>query len=260
MTVPLTELQNLFQGGLTGPDEPILRHIPDSAKLDRASLFGVYRNAYTQRLTEILANDYPKLASLLGQDEFRTMAHGYIAACPSHYPNARWFGRALADGFLATDPHYAARPFLAELAALEWALGEAFDAPDDPIVTVEDLMAIPPEHWPGLRLKLHPSVRIVHSRWGAPEIWQAIDRGEEPQARDTAGEPVDALIWRREFKSYYRTLSEAEAWAIEALGGDINFAELCEGLCRWFPPEDASAQASGFLRGWLEAAIITRVD
>lgn len=112
MTVPLSDIQTLFQAGLTGPDEPILQHIPDSTKLDRTSLFGVYRNAYTQRLTEILANDYPKLAILLGDDDFRVIAHGYIAACPSHYPNARWFGRALADDFLATDPQYAARPFL----------------------------------------------------------------------------------------------------------------------------------------------------
>jgi len=260
MTVPLSDIQTLFQTGLTGPDAQILQHIQDSAKLDRAGLFAVYRNAYTQRLTEILANDFPKLLTFLGEEEFRVLAHGYIAACPSQYSNARWFGRNLAQGFLTTDLQYGAHPLLAELAALEWALGEAFDSPDDPIITVEDLMSVPPEHWPGLRLTLHSSVRIVHSRWGAPEIWLAIDHGEETVPRDTAGEPVAVLVWRRDFKACYRVLSDAEAWAIEALGRETTFAEICEGLCQWFSPEDASAQASGFLRGWLEAPTITRVE
>ena len=53
----------------------------------------------------------------------------YIAANPSDRRSARWFGRHL-PAFVRKNETYAKHREIAEIAELEKALADAFDAPD----------------------------------------------------------------------------------------------------------------------------------
>jgi hypothetical protein len=130
-------------------DDSILSEIKDSPKEERKVLFGVYRNAYVARLAEVLADDYEQVHAYLGDAGFAKLAKSYIAAHPSDRRSARDFGRHVPD-FLKTDPGFAAHAEVAEIAALEKALADAFDGPEAEPLSLTTLAEVAPE----LRTKL----------------------------------------------------------------------------------------------------------
>ena len=84
------------------------------------------------------------------------MGYAYVAAKPSHHPNLRWFSQGLPD-FLKTTEPYSDHPILADLAALEKALNDAFDAADAPVLALADMAGFAPELWNTLKFQPHPS-------------------------------------------------------------------------------------------------------
>lgn len=213
----------------------------------------IYADAYRLRLIEALATDFPALQTLVGEERFATLGRAYIDAHPSEHFSLRYFGRHM-HRFLATA--LPSEPWLAELAAFEWALGEAFDAADGSALTAERVGAVPPTEWPGMRLCLHPSVRRLDLRWNVPRIWQAVDQQESPEIGMPQEHEISWLVWRRDLRVYYRSLGEDEAWALEQAAAGRTFGELCEGLCTWFSEAEVPAHAAGLLKGWVTEGLL----
>ena len=107
--------------------------VRSDATLPAAARLDVYANAYFLRIHECLENDFPALRWALGADWFHDLATAYLAACPPTRPSLRHAGDRLPD-FVAS--HAGAAPFrrghrwLADLALLERAIVDAFDAAD----------------------------------------------------------------------------------------------------------------------------------
>ena len=176
---------------LTGSEE-IRDDIRPSARADLGVLLDVYRNAYSARLVEVLANDFPGLKALVGEAEFEWLARAYIAVHPSRGFSVRTVGERLTEFLAGTDP-WARRPALADMAAFEWALAGAFDAGDAEPVRIEDLAAIPPAAWAGLIFAFHPSVRRLRlaTRSAAdPSGTGATGPSSSRSSRDPAAPPT----------------------------------------------------------------------
>ena len=122
-----------FQRGILSDDDTVLSEILDSPREKREALFGVYRHAYGSRLVEAVRNDHELLHLYLGDEMFDEMAHAYVKAHPSGHPNLRWFSKSLPD-FLRSNAPYSDHPVLSDLAALEKALNDAFDAAEGAVV------------------------------------------------------------------------------------------------------------------------------
>jgi len=82
--------------------------------------------------------------TLLGDDRFQALDLAYIDAEPSHHFPIRWFGHRLSR-FLADAADYQDTPVLAEMAAFEWALRDAFDVADARVLGLDELRRIAPE-------------------------------------------------------------------------------------------------------------------
>jgi Putative DNA-binding domain len=186
----LGDLQRAFQDYLLADSEGFAAAVRDTKKADRTILLGVYRDGYALRLTEVLTNDYPGVLAMCGPDDFGHLARAYIAAHPSHHPSARWFGRHFAD-FAACTPPYDGTPAIAEMARFEWALGEAFDAPDVAPITADALIALAPEAWETLSFKALPTVRLLLFAYNVPQAWQR--REEVRRSRGGANVRADGL-------------------------------------------------------------------
>src|SRR3954470_10384968 len=171
--------QDDFQRGILSGDDSILAEILDSPKEKREVLYGVYRHAYGSRLVDALRNDHERLHSYLGDEMFDTMGYAYVAARPSHHPNLRWFSQGLPD-FLKTPEPYRDHPVLADLAALEKALNDAFDAADAPVLGLADMAAFAPERWKDLKFQAHPSSRRRDVSTNAAAVWLALKNDETP--------------------------------------------------------------------------------
>ena len=170
----LAKLQTDFQAYLLDDvaGASFKKQIVNDAKVGVDKRLNIYANAYRLRIIEALANSYPKLKMLVGDDFFDEAARSYIEQFPSTYCNMRWVGGEMAAHLQHILPQH---PVAAELAQFEWALGLAFDAADAPVKMLQDLANIAPENWPDLIFGLHPSVKILDLQWNIVAIWNALN-------------------------------------------------------------------------------------
>lgn len=251
----LRELQDSFQRAIVDGDDAVLAEIVDTSKEKRDVLLGVYRNAYVLRLIEFLANDYEKLKALLGDDQFDALARAYVAAHPSHTPNARWFGGKLPD-FLRTAQDYREMPALGDLAALEKALNDSFDAEDAVALTMDGLSGLEPQAWAGLVLTPHPCAIRIDLSTNAADIWSHLNDGDTPPAPATAAAPVRILVSRDNGMASFRALEDEEAMMWDEASNGVAFGVLCEMVAAHSGEDEAASRAAGYLSAWIERGLI----
>lgn len=255
----LSDTQARFQGYVLAGDGGIVGDIGGADDAFRRARLDIYFNAYRLRLAEALATDYEILKAYVGDEIFDAIVRDYISARPSVFRNLRWFGGHLAD-FLRDEPRYAGQPILADLARFEWTLGLAFDAADTAALRFEDVAAVPPEAWAGLRLTPHPALHVVDLRTNAVAMWNELKNTDRGIAPENLSEPLPWAIWRKQLSPYFRSLEADEAWALDAMRKQLNFGEICAGLCRWLPEEQAALRAATLLRGWVDEGWIASLE
>ncbi|HXV11317.1 MAG TPA: DNA-binding domain-containing protein [Burkholderiales bacterium] len=241
----LARLQRGFQSNVLQGDRRFEHQVAGTARVSAACRLAIYSGAYRARLVEALGKDYPGLRALAGQPRFERLANEYIAACPSSFPNLRWYGGELA-AFLGASGHRRAAA-LAEMAAFEWQLGLAFDAADAAPLTTDDIAGVPPEEWPRMRFRTHPSVRRLSLRYNVPAIRSASEDGAPLPRLERGSAPIAWLIWRQDLTARFRSLEGDEARAFDALMRGADFGEICAELGDSAEP---ALRAAALLKGW----------
>jgi hypothetical protein len=254
----LKDFQDRFQRAILEGDDAILKDIPDSPRETKTNLLGIYRDAYPLRLIEVIGNDHELLRCYVGEDQFRVMARAYIESCPSQHPNARWFARRL-PGFLRASEPYSRQPVLSELAALERALNDAFDGVDAPVLSMADLAAIAPRSWGQLSFVCHPTAVCLDVRANVGAIWTSLKAGKEPPLCTLSKDATCILVWRHDSTSMFRELGSEEAMMWQETANGTRFGDLCEMLATYDDPPGAPGRAAGYLKGWLEAGLLSKV-
>ncbi|MCW5701894.1 MAG: putative DNA-binding domain-containing protein [Bradyrhizobium sp.] len=255
----LARQQADFQRAILAGDDSILADIPDSAKEKRETLFGVYRYAYGSRLVEALRNDHEFLHAYLGDEMFDEMGHAYVRAHTSANPNLRWFSQGLPE-FLRTNAPYSDYPVLADLAALEKALNDAFDGRDGTVLTLAEFAAYAPEVWKDLTFAAHPTAARLDLLTNAAAIWRALKADETPPDAEISDEPVRILVWRQENTPMFRELSVEEAMMWDEAAKGVPFGVLCSMLATYDDPENAATRGAGYLHGWVTGECLSGVS
>ena len=163
-TPSLHEVQRLFWESVA--DRPgrdsiapaLVRLVRGADDSDRKTRIRVYSDAYYLRLRDVLREDFPRLASLLGSERFDDVVSEYLEVFPSKQPSVRHLGRVLTE-FLRRREDLP--KCVADLAELEWARVEVFDAPDAECATIADLAGVSPDAWPSLRFSTIPAIRTL---------------------------------------------------------------------------------------------------
>ena len=125
-------------------------------------------------------------------------------------------GRCFA-GFLET--YLAGGPYewLADLAALEWAVAEAGVAADAAAAPASSLAALEPEAVAQTRLRLAPSLQRVSARVPVLAVWQANQPGEDRSAIDLGAGPQFVLVHRTADGVQLRDLLAGEFAFVDAI-------------------------------------------
>jgi hypothetical protein len=271
-TRALGRAQRLIWGLVTAPEgvEAGLAEIGDAAgerlravvrgdsRLDARARLGVYANAYFFRIHDALRQDFGALHCVLGEAAFHNLVTAYLIAHPSTHPSLREVGRRL-PGFLAGHPGAAffreRCPWAPDLAALEWALQEAFDAPDVPVVSRDRLAAAPPEAWGDLRFSLAPSLQMLTLAWPVQTVREAYDAGRD--LPDASPGRTHLRVWRKEERVFYHPMTPLEAEALALLGAGETFGRLCGHVAAEAGEGEAPARALGLLERWLADHLLT---
>jgi len=253
----LETLERDFQAFVLEGAPAIRREVKSTSKADRDTLLAVYREGYALRLIEAMAETYSALKLALGNDGFAAAARAYIAVHPSRFYSIRWYGERLAQ-FLGASAPWSARPELAEFAAFEWAFAEVFDGAEATLLRFEDLAALAPERWAGLRLAAVPSLRRLDLAYDVPQAWQRADRDKSmPSTIARQAQPLPWALWRAKLVVEFRALERDEAVALDALIAGQSFAEMCERLLEWHTEDAVALRAAGLLRLWIEQGMLT---
>lgn len=254
----LAELQDRFQEAVIAGDDTLLALIPDNSKTTRNVLFGVYRHAYVARLVEAAGNDYPRLRAYMGDAAFDEMLRGYVAVCPSRHPNVRWFGMRLAE-YLSSVAPFSDDQALSELAQVERALNDAFDAVDARVLGLADLTRYSPERWGDLCFSPQPSAARLDFSTNALSIWRALKDEQDAPAPAALEERERLIVWRKDVTPTVRTLSTEEAMMWDEAAKGVRFAILCELAATYADPDGAALRAAQYLQGWIAAGMLTKV-
>jgi len=215
---------------------------------------GIYAHMYFARLRESLREDYSACARICGDATFERIVVRYLVTHPSDNPSLRHHGRHLPEflrhhGGTFADDCGGLRPDLADLAALEWARIEAFDAPEATPLDTSTLAALEPEAWAELELKLVPAHRVVKSKHAIDELWLAAEH--EGAIAPPLPREQRLLVWRRGFRVYHRVVLGDEARALSCLAEPVTFGRLCSVFDHGCTTSETAGRALGVLQQWL---------
>jgi hypothetical protein len=254
----LRDLQLRFQDYLIDGSPAIEADIASTDTALAEHRLGAYYNAYRIRLIDALAVDYSALEKYLGREVFENLSLDYLRRYPSRVRSVRWFGQQLPaylDAYYQADDAGLVR----ELARYEWAQASVFDAADSArLVQLEDMAGVAAETWPALRFEFIAALRWLDLCYNVPQIEAALDNGEPLPEVQVSDFPQRWLLWRRDFKTHWRSLEVHEAWAIEQAASGACFAEICEGLLEWIDAGQVALIAAGFLKQWISDQLLTR--
>jgi hypothetical protein len=263
-TSTLRAQQQAFEMALRAPECHLPEGLLAPAPGGGATRFDIYHHAYAARLVAALRDNFEILARAMGDEAFDTLGRAYLAAQPSQQPSIRWFGHRLAefmDAHAAADDGLVPHPALADLARLDWALREAFDAADAEPLAATALLAVPSDQWPALCFELHPSVRRLDLQWAVASAWHVLKQaaaGAEPEL--PAPEPAahTLLVWRRGLATHWRVLPPPEAAALRPLADGARFDALCVEAAQAIgcDADAAAAQVVAWLQQWLADGLL----
>ena len=250
----LHELQARVHAAATSGARPsvgdLLELIEGDDSFPADARLAVYARIYVDRIVDALSEDYPKVRAVLGDEAFVAVAARYLRAHPPRDPSIRFAGDRF-PAFLAVDDP---RPWLAELARLELARLDVFDAADDTPLGLDDVRAMDPTAFAQRPLRWVRAHAIVEVAWSIDETWRDIedaDRFVHP-----ALEPRTIIVFRQGVVVRHRALDREEARALVAARGGIALADLCEDLARERSADEARERVFEWMGRWLACELL----
>jgi len=223
---------------------PLLRpELPSPAGLktwnnsDPALRYAVYRNNVTVSLIDALADTFPVVQQLVGEEFFRAMARVFAQAHPPQSRIMAFYGQGFAR-FISGFAPAASVPYLADVARLEMAYVCAYHAADATALDTAQLQAwlADPALLDGLTLVLHPSVHLIRAPQAIVSIWAAHQTDDEPQGWD-ADIPQNAFVFRSGQSVHVQAIANAAA---------LFFASLLDGATLLRAADEMQACDPGF--------------
>jgi hypothetical protein len=222
--------------------ESEIRSTPNLEATERLEL---YHRQYWFRLLDTIGEDFPALKHLLGEDTFWRLIEAYLEHVPSRSYNMRRLGSGLADFIGRNHGLAGAYPVHAvELARLEYALCDIFDAAAFPPVAAEALAAT--------MLALQPHVRLFGFHTPADDIWRSDKNAEIPAQLLATHETAlcyGVAVFRNRSRLEVRSIP-LKAFAVLNI---INQTGSLEDALELLDPNQTdAAEVAGWFRDWTE--------
>ena len=255
----LYDWQHAFTQSLLSDLQPKIENDLSVTSADaRQQRFAIYQNNVFYSLSNALADLYPVVKRLVGDDFFTGTASFYLRQHPPQQAAMVHFGQDFAD-FLRKFEHTATMPYLASVAELELARHRAYHAQDYDSLDASDIALIPPEQLAASVLSFHPSMHLLASDYPIFSIWQANqENAEEENSKESIqlDEPQYVLVVRLKYEV---TLYQTDAMTyhlISALHRGEIFQTAIEETMAHYPDGDIS-QIVHFL---IEQQLVTAIN
>ena len=248
----LERVQSAFAAALSDPrraQDIVAALDPGDARA--AERIALYRGNVAAAWDKALANAYPVVRALVGDEFFSALARAYGKAHPSRSGDLNRFGDGLA-AFVRTFEHTSSLPYLGDVAALEWAVHTAHYAADAAPLARDALAALPADALLAARFAVHPACAWIDSAFPVATIWLA-HRADSGQALPgSIDQPERALVTRPRWRVEVLVSGAGEIAALDRLrsGADM---ECAIGAALAAEPQFNFARA---LVRWLDHSIL----
>ncbi len=263
----LSEAQGRLRSWITAPGgvgelkDDFAALLAGDVRADAAARLEIYANAYFFRIHDALCEDHGALRACLGETLFHDLVTAYLLVHPPSHPSLRHAGDHLPD-YLAraasAEPFRRACPWAADLAALERACLDAFDAADAAPLPRAALERIAPERWASLRLRFVPALRQLALDWPVRGVLRAHKADTPLPSLEPARGHV--CVWRVAERVRHRELLDEEARCLARARAGTRFGELCEELALHIGAEQAPARAAAWLARWQTDGLLAAAD
>ncbi|MBY0511639.1 MAG: DNA-binding domain-containing protein [Rhodospirillaceae bacterium] len=247
----LLEVQDaLRRQFLEGENPDVISFIEGGALSPHARL-NIYHNTFVGTLTTALRLNFPAVYALVGSGYFEYVASAFIKRSPPTSAYLNDYGRDF-PAFLESEETARGVPYLPDMARLEWAVSQAFHAPDADSLDLQRLASVAQEDQEHVVFALQPNVGLVASRYPIDVIWQAVlAKDDEAMAGiDLESGGVKLRVERRHDQVEVTRCGLDEWRFASGLVGKRCFGELASDL----NPETATALLSDYLvRGRITA-------
>jgi hypothetical protein len=220
---------------------------------DPAVRLAVHRNNVVVSLVQALADGFPVVKRLVGDEFFAVMAGIHVRAQPPRSPVLAEYGDGLAD-WLATFEPAAALPYLPDMARLERARVRAHHATDTAALPA-DVLAARLQAAGGLervRLGLHAAITTIASDWAVASLWAAHQHEtDDAIAQVHLDQAEAALVLREGDEVLVLPVGHADAVFVQSLQAALPLGaavEAATAAAAAGPPFDLAATLSLLIR------------
>lgn len=150
---PLSSRDTMKRGAEDG-----IALVKRNSRLSSMERLEIYNRSYWSRILDAFGEDFPGVRALLGAKQFNKLRRRYLADCPSESFTMRDLGKNLVAWMerncTLAGPNY---NIALDMAKLEWAQIESFDAAEDERLSAADVAALAPDSL----LRLQPHLRLI---------------------------------------------------------------------------------------------------
>ena len=234
-------------------------HIAEGARLSPVEQLEIYREQFWLRHTSSLLEDFPGLSGILGQRDWEKLAEQYLGeASPDSY-TLRDLGARLPPIIAAASwlPHQA---LCLDMARLELAYVEVFDAPDLPPLSPERLAAIPEASFADARLVVAPSVRLLSVEYPVADLRRQLRAENDEVVAIPARSPQHLVVYRRDLRLWDMPLSSVAFTFLHGLADGSSLGAAAErAVTSAAAEEELSRNIGAWLAEWSTKALLTDV-
>jgi hypothetical protein len=208
-------------------------HIGGNARVSPVEQLEIYREQYWLRHTGSLVEDFPGVGGVLGQTDWERLVEEYLLAHPPTTFSLRELGENLPD-FASTREWLPHRELVVDMARLEWAQVDVFDAPEAAPLAPEKLRAVPEDAWERVRLVPNPSLRLLRTHYPVLELRRRllVAQSSTPTSDDPIPLPepetVHLAICRQKLVIDHERLDPSAFTLLSKLSRSIPLGEACE--------------------------------
>jgi hypothetical protein len=234
-------------------------HVSGNDRLSPVQQLEIYREQFWLRHTSSLVEDFPGLGGILGQTAWEKLAEQYLLAVTPDSYTLRDLGFRLPEIIARADwlPHQA---LCLDMARLELAYVEVFDAPDVAPLAPERLASISEQDLPLARLVISPAVRLLKVGYPVAELRRALRAEAELPVAIPEPRPQNLVVYRRELRLWDMPVSAVAFELLSALQAGAPLAAAAETAANTAEAEaELSEQIGGWFQEWTTKGLLCDV-
>ncbi len=268
--IDLGELQRELSGYLLGrhdlaKDPEAVRfaeqHLCGSERLSPVEHLEIYREQFWLRHTQSLLEDFPGVSALLGQADWERLVEGYLPAHPPSSFSLRDVGAKLPSFIRDSATWLEQQALVFDMAQLEWAYIDIFDAAEPDRLAPETLSALGEEGLATAGLTLSPCLRLLGVSFPVEELRKRLLSDSDETLVFPALDPHGLVLYRASLALCYRRLEPAAFALLQALQNGQSLSDACEAACALGEAETVrvSECVGAWLADWVQLKWVTGV-